>query len=178
MTNFLGWLISGLLFLIVIFINRLPYMLENRILQDQKTRDSHEIQIESYFKELGGKEQKEVLEEWSKILIYMEPVSDVNKLNKLIHKTVIYGSVKTINILSLMTQYTYTDMKTDLERESKSNSKFMIYVAFLCCSLKQDFSGQQIDPLTLLKVKISDIKESENEYMILIGEIEEEIDNV
>ena len=171
MTNFLGWLISGLLLLIVIFIKRLPYMLENKILQKQKSRDSHELQIESYFKELGGKEQKEVLEEWTKILTYMKPINDPDKLSNLIHRTVIYGSTNSIKILSLMTQYTYTDMKKDLE----NNNKFMIYVAFLCCSLKQDFSGQHIDPLTLLKVKISDIKGSEEEYTNSINKINEEI---
>lgn len=174
MTNFLGWLISGLLFLIVIFINRLPNMLENKILQKQKSRDSHELQIESYFKELGGKEQKDILEEWTKILTYMKPINDPDKLNDLIHRTVIYGSANSIKILSLMAQYTYTDMKAELE----NNNKFMIYVAFLCCSLKQDFSGQLIDPLTLLKVKISDIKESEEEYTNSINKINKEIANL
>ncbi|TLQ03636.1 hypothetical protein FEZ51_08505 [Pediococcus stilesii] len=173
MITFLGWLISGLLFIIAIFINRLPYMMENKILQEQKTRDSHEIQIESYFKELGGKEQKDVLNEWTEVLTFLKPIEDVNLLTDLVHRTVLYGSSRTIKILSIMAQYSYKGMAKD-----GNENKFMIYVAFLICSLKKDFSGQDIDPLTLLKVKINDISDAEEAYIQSINEIKKELRQV
>lgn len=51
----------------------------------------------------------------------------------------------------------------------------IVYVAFIVSSLKEDFSGYEINPLTLLKLMISDYDDYETEYRKYAKEIEREI---
>ncbi|WP_338962399.1 hypothetical protein [Lactococcus garvieae] len=62
-----------------------------------------------------------------------------------------YGSEKTVIILSEMMQYFYT------REDDDEGYRAMTFVAFLICSLKYDFTGYEIDPITILKIKITDI---------------------
>lgn len=175
MNNVFNWIISALLGVVILFLYRLPNMLQDKVSEERKNSNAHEIQVESYFKELGGKEQKVLLNKWSRILTHMEAITDEEEWVELIHETIIYGSTRTINILSAMSQYSYRgDMKKD--KNGKVNpGKFLIYVSFLICSLKLDFSGQDIDPLVLIKIKINDAENFEKSYKKWIKEIKEEI---
>lgn len=51
----------------------------------------------------------------------------------------------------------------------------MVYVAFLISSLKEDFSGYYISPLTLLKITIKDFDTYKTVYSEYAKEIEDEL---
>lgn len=76
MNDIFGWAISILLGVVILFLHKLPDMLRDKISEERKNNFAHELQVEAYFKELGGKEQKELLDKWSRILTYMKPVED------------------------------------------------------------------------------------------------------
>lgn len=174
MNDIFGWAISILLGVVILFLHKLPDMLRDKISEERKNNFAHELQVEAYFKELGGKEQKELLDKWSRILTYMKPVEDPEEWKELMHETIVYGSTKTINILSVMSQYSYNhDFNT--EENEDVLGKYLLYVAFMICSLKLDFSGQHLDPLVLLKIKINDINTMEKTYKKWIKEAENEI---
>ena len=51
----------------------------------------------------------------------------------------------------------------------------LVYVAYIITSLKSDFSGYKIEPLTLLKLMIKDYDDLEEIYSKYAEEIEQEI---
>jgi hypothetical protein len=73
-----------------------------------------------------------------------------------------------------MSQYSYNhDFNT--EENEDVLGKYLLYVAFMICSLKLDFSGQHLDPLVLLKIKINDINTMEKTHKKWIKEAENEM---
>lgn len=156
---------------------KLPEYITKKWLEETKNKNAHDIQVESYFKQLGGQQQQEVLSKWAEFLTDMEKTTKVydanspsglKKFKKLIHDTVIYGSDRTVNLLSNYSNNIYEDTETD-------GNKMVVYVAFIIASLKNDFSGYSIDPLTLLKLMIKDYDTLEPIYKAYAKEIESEI---
>ena len=44
---------------------KLPEYITKSWLEETKNKNAHDIQIESYFKQLGGKQQQEILSKWT-----------------------------------------------------------------------------------------------------------------
>ena len=85
-----------------------------------------------------------------------------------IFDTVVYGSDRTVNLLSNYSHSIY-------ENEKNDGNKMIVYVAFIISSLKDDFSGYEVKPLTLLKLMIKDYDELESTYKRYAKEIESDI---
>ena len=158
-------------------ILKLPDYITKSWLEQTKNRNAHDIQVESYFKQLGGEQQQEVLSKWTEFLTDLDKTtqkyngsssSGQRNFKKLIHDTVVYGSDRTVNLLSNYSHSVY-------EGADSNGNKMLVYVAYIITSLKSDFSGYKIEPLTLLKLMIKDYDDLEEIYSKYAEEIEQEI---
>lgn len=175
--NIISLILTVVTVVLIGVILKLPDLITNTWLEKTKNKNAHDIQIESYFKQLGGKEQQKVLDIWTDFLVDMDKTTKkynikaegaVDNYHKLMHDTVVYGSDRTVNLLSLYNHYTFV-----AENSTEKSFKMMVYVAFLISSLKEDFSGYYISPLTLLKITIKDFDTYKTVYSEYAKEIED-----
>lgn len=172
----MSWVISIFLLLIAGLLFRIPYVLQDKIKDERNNKSTHDLQIESYFKQFGGGEQQKVLNEWSLWMYDSNKLNQVNQANykdDLIRKTVLYASKDTLFILSKFN--VYMKEKSDSKNDDTSDYdklKQNVYLAFIISNLKEDFSGYSISPNILLN--LTNYKLSENDKQ----NIEKIIDNI
>lgn len=171
----IGWIITALLAVIAAFVYRLPYAWQDKLLEDRKAKNSSQLQKEAFFQQIGGKDQKDVFDKWTKRLTYMDALNN-QELPDLVHNTVIYGSDKTIAALSTFMQYVYRNSPNDDgEISTHESAMFTAYTAYIICCLKEDFSGYSVDPANMIRIKISDFDENKKEYQKCLKEIDTEV---
>lgn len=162
--------------ILVIVVKGLPKHISEIMMENMKHRNAKELQVESYFKELGGKQQLEILSIWTNLLVDLEymkemygagSVGSVERYNKLIHDTFIYGSDKTVKLLSLYTSSMY--------KGNVRQAKLVMYIAYIASSLKEDFTGYGSSPQTLLQLKMTDYENNKEEFVSIQKEIEREL---
>lgn len=155
----LAWFITG------IISKRVSVQIEKL-----KHNNAKDLQIESFYRERGGEKLVEMLEEWANIFMNIEEVSKdddfISKYNKLIHKTFVFGSSKTIKLLTLYQQYNYNTPENHIEVKgdfgiSEYQAYVMVYLGLIAASVKKDFTNQDIDCMDLLKIKFTDYYENE-----------------
>jgi hypothetical protein len=140
-----------------------------------KSNSAKNLQIDNYFRNISGQELKEVFDFWSSIIFLLGKQNNLKELSKFTQKTFMYGSVRTVKILSKFQQEAY-NIKYDKNSENDiSNIKSLIYAACIVCSLKSDFSGVEINPLTILEIKLEDFYERKNEFIKYYNEILDEL---
>lgn len=54
--------------------------------------------------------------------------------------------------------------------------KLMMYMATIACSLKRDFTGYEVNPISLLEIKINDFDEYADKFAKYNKEIQNELD--
>ena len=162
--------------ILVIVVKGLPKHISEIMMENMKHKNAKELQVESYFKELGGKQQLEILSVWTNLLVDLEYMKkmygidskgSVERYNKLIHDTFIYGSDKTVKLLSLYTSSMY--------RGNTRQAKLVMYIAYIASSLKEDFTGYSSSPQTLLQLKLTDYEQNTEEFIEMQKEIEHEL---
>ena len=140
-----------------------------------KSNSAKNLQIDNYFRNISGQELKEVFDFWSSIIFLLGKQNNLKELPKFTQKTFMYGLVRTVKILSKFQQEAY-NIKYDKNSENDiSNIKSLIYAACIVCSLKSDFSGVEINPLTILEIKLEDFYERMNEFIKYYNEILDEL---
>ena len=157
---------------------KLPEYITKTWFEQAKNRNAHSIQIESYFKKVSVAKQENILNEWTDFLTDMEATTEKytaesdeaqQELRKLLHDTVVYGSDKTVRLLSIYMRNLFNANK------NTDSSDQIVYYAFIIASLKEDFTGYHIDPLTLLKLEISDYEDYESKYKHRANQIIKEL---
>lgn len=160
------FIVQVILFVAIIFlinaVNKAPETLGNLYLEQYKSKKASELQIDSYFRDISGKDLQSLFSDWLDLCINTE--NKVNNLNRkknyfdLIKKTVLFGSKKTIKICSVMQEFIYShnDLNDDCNKLILT-----IYIFELVASLKNDFTGENISANDLLRLRISDYKEIE-----------------
>lgn len=125
----------------------------NRSIEMYKHNNALELQAESFYKESSISEIRDILMSWSDLVLDMRKINDMSleDFQKLFQKTFVYGSERTVNLISSFQQHNYKKVKED-----NHNYKSLVYVAMISSSLKKDFTNQNVDPLQILKIKISD----------------------
>lgn len=145
---------------LIVLVKQAPKHISEYLLEDIKNKNARQLQVESYFKEIGGQEQLKILLEWSNMLVDLEYFKDkytdekTDNVNNLIRDTLIYGSDKTVRLLSLYMQNAY------LPDSEQKNYDQVVNTACIVSSLKEDFTGYVISPQTLLKLKITDYEDN------------------
>ncbi len=135
-----------------------------------KSNSAKNLQIDNYFRNISGQELKEVFDFWSSIIFLLGKQNNLKELPKFTQKTFMYGSVRTVKILSKFQQNAYNKVV--------DNIKSLVYSAFIICSLKNDFSGVDINPLTILEIKLTDFTERKDELIKYYNEISNELKDI
>lgn len=155
-------------------IKELPKMIRDMLKQNREYKSNHDLQIESYFRQVSNNELEDLLNKWTHFITDMDNAAkEMNSesgkaaLIELEHKTIMYGSPKTVYTLAAMQYSIYS---------SNSNSyKLMMYMATIACSLKKDFTGYEISPVSLIEIKINDFDEYAKYFVKYYDEIQREI---
>ena len=158
--NILNLVLIVLIGVLIVLVKQAPKHISEYLLEDVKNKNARQLQVESYFKEIGGQEQLKILSEWSNMLVNLEYFKEkytdekIDNVNNLIRDTLIYGSDKTVRLLSLYMQNAY------LPDSEQKNYDQVVNTACIVSSLKEDFTGYVISPQTLLKLKITDYEDN------------------
>ena len=136
----------------------------NDKLKDSRTfQNSHNLQVESYFRQVGNEEIKNLLNDWTSLIVNMDKTPKVEFMTKLTQQTIMLGSSRTVKLVADMIQFNYINSQNN-KRNEDFTFTFMIYIAMIISSLKQDFTGYKTEPLDIIRIKISDYDKSENKY--------------
>lgn len=145
-----------------------------------KHKNEKELQIESFYRETGGRQIVEMLNEWAGLILNMQPNSKDKKFAKnyqdLMHKTFVFGSQKTIKLLTLYQQYNYNPPKEHhIKKEgndiTEHQAHIMVYLGLIAASIKKDFTNQDIDCMDLIKLKFTDFNKNKK----LLNEVQDNI---
>ena len=161
---------------------KLPEYITKTWLEQTKNRNAHSIKIESYFKTVSVSKQEEVLNKWTDFLTDMKATTQkytsltdesMTELRALMHDTIVYGSDRTVKLFSIYMRNIFNT--PEVEKNDNDISDQIVYYAFIISSLKEDFTGYHIDPLTLLKLEISDYEKYEEIYTACAKKIQKQI---
>ncbi|NKZ27357.1 hypothetical protein [Vagococcus lutrae] len=140
----------------------------SNIMQDKEHQTTRELQIDNYYRSISGKKIEALFSNWMDMIANTEKVENLKApvLNKMIKELMMYGSTRTVYIGSLFQQYNYKRPPASDE----FNAFELLYLgASLVASMKQDFTGYEVDPEVLLKMKINDIDSKENKEKFKIA---------
>ena len=93
------------MFLILVGVYNLPNHVYKLIEEKYKSKNSQQLQVESYFRQISGSKQEEILSKWTSFLTDMENATkkysiknekSTKLFRELIHDTIMYGSDRTI----------------------------------------------------------------------------------
>ncbi|HFI0448695.1 TPA: hypothetical protein ACGOY6_000901 [Streptococcus suis] len=150
----------------------MPTTIRELMLEKEKYQNQSNIQRDAYFRDISGKDVQNLLEEWMDYMTDME--NKVKKMEtpkgkqnfiKLQSKTLMYGSEKTARILAKMMQHFYKNKHQD---DQLSICKGIMYMAYLCSSIKEDFTGYHIEPMDILETRITGISNGTEFYQALL----------
>lgn len=169
------WIAAIVLVLCIIafyLIKLLPEHIIKKIEVENEFKNNRNLQIESYYRQISGEETKELFEKWTSVLMEKSEGSDrsVEWFEELLLKTTMYGSKRTIDLLSMYQQRNYAGDITTTE--------FIAYITEIISSLKYDFSGYKVNPINLAKVKLNDFDNIEPEIIENVNIIESKLNEM
>lgn len=169
--NIMNWLTNGKVtpgaVLLILLAYSIYLWIKNKlnISRDKINNSSaRRMQIESYFKQQGGEDQRKIYISWMELLIDLDEASkkyDDKALKKLKEETALYGSEETVKILSSYSHYVYTHKEDDAEYTYMG----IVYFACIAASLKRDFTGYDVDPLVLIRLQYTDYDELKDQFL-------------
>lgn len=157
-----------------------PKIVGNNIKQKKEFKSSHQLQIESYFRDISGSKLEEIFSTWTDALIsedtFIEFTRKKENVASLIKSTVMYGSNRTLSLAALLMQYIYKHSDSN-NSDDGIGLMGLAMLAELISSLKSDFSGYKVLPQLILEIKYNDWDEIKKEIMGYLTEIEEQVDS-
>ena len=135
-----------------------------------KHKNEKDLQIESFYRETGGKQIVEMLDEWASLILDMnEKMNDrkfVKNYQNLMQKTFVFGGKHTIKLLTYYQQYNYNAPESHREKKkdidiTEYQAYIMVYLGLIAASVKKDFTNQDIDCMDLIKLKFTDYYKNE-----------------
>ncbi|QVV90834.1 hypothetical protein [Weissella tructae] len=167
-----GIVIAGFLITFFSFMKFIPNMVDKKLEQERGYDYDKALQVDNFYRTAGNEVLQDILVTWTRILVdfdFMQRFTEnPKKLEKLLYQTVVYGSPKTIKVVSL---YMQDNFNGDLNDTTDAYASFAMIVS----CLKYDFTGETVDPLDLVKVKINDYKLHEEEYLKSMEKIKKRI---
>lgn len=144
-------------------------------LEDHRASNSRNLQVESFFREVSGLKLEEILGEWTSMLTDAKrfALKTPEEINDMIKRLLLYGSEESIRRGAIFQQYNYTTMVKHSERTKDYDPAVLVYlVAYLIQQLKKDFTGYEIDPDDIIKMKITDYETPSNKKRFKNGQKE------
>ena len=169
--NIINWLTGGkvtpgaILLILLAYVTFLWIKNKLSINRDKINNSStRRMQIESYFRQQGGEDQRKIYISWVDLLINLEEASkkyDDKAFKELKEKTTLYGSDETVKILSSYSHYVYTHEGDNDEYTYMG----IVYFACIAASLKRDFTGYDVDPLVLIRLQFTDYDDLKDKFL-------------
>lgn len=177
--NVIMLLILGATAIMGYFMKELPKLLKELRVEESRGNNEKDIQREAFFRQIKGTEIDETFSYWTSLLVDMDKIKETTtkkgqkELMEMQQKVLMYGSTKTVLVLSSMMQHVYKGGKLENQinvefgvknddKQTLQSYKFMYYIALLISSLKEDFTGYKIGPKDILEIKITDINSDKN----------------
>ncbi|EAD1860365.1 hypothetical protein KZQ05_002405 [Listeria monocytogenes] len=173
--------ILGIVAFIGYWAKDLPGIYKAITVENKRKFNELDIQRESFFRQLRGDDLAETFGEWVTAFTNMDKLVEKGPENivDMQKRVLMYGSPKTVAILAMMFQHTYIgnqiEGEQDYDTQEPENYKLMVYIAYLIAALKFDFTGYKIDPMDIVRVRITDYKENETQFKENQQKIETEI---
>jgi hypothetical protein len=139
-----------------------------------------ELFEKKYYRDIATDEVVSLLNDW--LCVIMQPedcfaVKPKQKESKILTKDtilkrqmidvqtrmVLYCSGRTISLFSLYMQYAYTQ-NDKVKGDGKSDQEVVFIVALLISNIRFDYSGDFIDPLDIIRIKIADFEKISKDY--------------
>ncbi|MGO1818908.1 MAG: hypothetical protein ACTH0S_04415 [Senegalia sp. (in: firmicutes)] len=161
---FLNGILSGIYQFFINKIGGSPLRKHEANIEEIKSLKSHELQVDSYYRDISIKQVSTLIETWYQLVFDNEKLLTKNEtknlqlIKKVTNDTIAYGSRETIRILAVFQNYNYEHylLKRDDDTTNESTFVGMYLMSYLISSLKKDFTGDGIDPNDLLKIKLTD----------------------
>lgn len=163
--------ISVLLILIIYFIRKIPTMVNDKLKDNRSFQNSHDLQVEAYFRQVGNEETKKLLDDWISLIVKINDDHNAKKITELTQRTILLGSSRTVKIMANMMQFNYKNSQNNQNEDF--SFAFMIYIAMIISSLKQDFTGYKIDPLDIIRMKVNDYDKYKDKYIQIYKKLKE-----
>lgn len=164
-------------------LKEMPKMIGEKIKSEREFTFNKSLQIDQFYRKDGTLQT--IMMQWAKYAMDMDFVAkalstDKGKrdMNELLQKTVGYGSPRTIALVSIMFQDLYKNDSLNIDEtdtSTESGLDTLVILAMIFSSLKNDFTGQLIDELEIIKIKINDYDEYETRFKARIGEVNQRI---
>ncbi|KSU06517.1 hypothetical protein ACTCUF_02995 [Lactococcus lactis] len=190
--NYVIYLIGiGLLAFAVYTIRKIPDMVSEKLKADREFEFNKALQIDEFYRKDGNLQN--IMLEWTHYAIVNDAMSSLNtdkgikKLQVLVQKTVGYGSSRTVKLLTEMFQEVYQNndneskgqkgSSEDNKSDDTSDSDYttMVVLAMVVSSLKEDFTGIKIEPLDVLKIRLTDYTKYEETFKKIIDRTNEKL---
>ena len=160
-------------------LKELPKMIRDMLKQNREYKSNHDLQIESYFRQASNEELQGILDRWTSFITNMEKAAQemssengTDEYIKLEHQTIMYGSPRTVLAVAAMQHFEYNEN----DQEDTNSYKLMMYIATIACNLKRDFTGYEVNPISLLEIKINDFDKYVDKFSKYNKEIQRELD--
>lgn len=155
-------------------------MVSDKLKDVREHEFNKELQVDEYYRKDGNLQQ--IMMKWTHYAIDNNAMDNINtkngqkELQELVKKTVGYGSSRTVKLLTEMFQGVYQNSNDGETHNSlESGYRTMILMSMIVSSLKEDFTGQKIDPLDVLKIKINDYPDNEEVFEEILERINEKL---
>lgn len=140
----------------------------SNLMQDKEHKSTRDLQVDNYYRSISGEKIEKLFSSWMDMIADTDKVGKLSPqiLNRMIKELMMYGSPRTVYIGSLFQQYNYKRPSTS----EKFNAFELLYLgASLVASMKKDFTGYEVDPEVLLRMKITDIDSEKNKAVFEIA---------
>ena len=153
-------------------IAKRPEFVHEKAMEITRIQAQKDIQVDSYFREVSGSKMIEILEFWVGFISNPDKASNLSKDEFMgqMETLIKFASARSIKIFANMQQMSYQGPLL-----GDDNFKYLMYVCYLIAQLKEDFTGQKIDPLDLLRAKMNDYSKSENKWKRISKQINDEL---
>lgn len=166
-----NWLQIVIILMLLVFFVRLPYMMQDKM-SDKRMKA---LQTDSIFRNSSGSELRSVFDGWTKYLTDMNSIGDSmtpDKIKELVHLTIMFGSNRTVSIAAAFLQHVYLNTVNDDEEGKNGNQPdfsetvpIMVYfIASMISSLKEDFTGEHVEPMIIVRMNMKDYKAQKKSY--------------
>lgn len=157
------FVIKGLASAIEKGISDIPQNLHELNKINQEYINSKELQIDNFYKQVNDKVIFSLYRDWLSILTDTDKNKkiDKEKMKKMYENLIMYCSSKTIYYAGILQQYIFHKYSTENEKDYV----MILLYAHLIAEIKNDFTGHKIDPVDILKIRISDLDENNEMYL-------------
>lgn len=169
---------AGILFFVVATLKKLPTLIGDKLKDVRQYEFNRLLQVDEFYRKDGNLQS--IMMDWTNLAIDDDVMNSLNtdkgkkKLKSLLAKTVGYGSRRTVKLVAMMLQNIYTQ---DENSTGYDNYVSLVLISTIVSSLKKDFTGENIEALDILKIKINDFNKNESLFIEIMGDISNRLDD-